>query len=493
MAQWGTMMTFLGIDIGTSSVKLTVIDESCTILATENRRYSLLEPHVGWREIDPESWWVALCVAARTLFARVSPSSLAGVCVTGQMHTTVFADEYGRPVCNSISWNDQRALDDVRPARDALRIALEPQIAKTVSTGSPAISIAWIHKNAPEALEKTASLLGVSDWIACKLGGHAGVDWCWASTSSLFSLATLNWSEAACDYFGVPRRALPTIEDADQIIGSVSVEASLETGIPAGTPIIRGTGDNPAAALATGGAVSGTPTISLGTSGVLMYAHYGVELPEFGKPVLFREGGELRTLVQLTVKSCGSSLDWWVSKVLGHDSFDVGDECVERIDHDMRDLIFFPHLCGEKIIHADPGLRGAFLGLDLDTTRAELTRAVMEGISFGLRSLKDVVMDSDDWSTIRVIGGGSKSDLWMAILSNVLGVNIARIKTCGASQGAAMLALSAVRGERMTTLADQSIDLIDQTQPHAQIQARYDLKYRRYLRIFDALKSIYQE
>lgn len=487
------MAAYLGIDVGTSSVKLTAIDDSGSVVATASQGYGLVEPRPGWREIDPETWWNAVCDAMVRLSASVEPSSIAGVCVTGQMHTVVLADEGGRATCRSIMWNDLRTSDDVPPARLAMRAAGESHIARIVSTGSPAINLAWARRFNPSAFEAAAVFLGVPDWIALRLGGHPGIDWCGASTSSLFSLDGLAWSLPACDYFGIPQGLLPAIEDSDSIIGTVCEKAALRTGLPVGIPIVRGTGDNPAAAIPTGCLSQSAPVISLGTSGVLMYARDGVCQPAYGKPVLVRAGERLRTLVQLTVKSCGSDMEWWVKRVLGLESFSPEDKAVEDLRHDMGDLLFFPHLNGEKVLYSDPSLRGAFLGLSLDTTASEMTRAVMEGVAFGLRSLWEVIEGPGSWDAVRLVGGGSKSNLWTSIVSNVLGVDVVRMRTSGAGQGAAILALCAVTGESLVDVAERAVELLDVVTPDAEICAVYDRKYARYERVYDALESVNNE
>lgn len=486
------MAIYLGIDIGTSSVKITAIGEAGSVLATVSTGYAVEEPQPGWREIDPEVWWCSVCDAMVRLSSSIDVSSIAGVGVTGQMHTIVLMDAAGRPTCRSIMWNDLRTMEDEVSAQEAIEMLNEHQIARNISAGSPALSLAWIRRNDPKAFERTVAFTGVPDWIARRLGGRTGTDWCGASTSSLFNVVEQTWSPEACKLFGVPEEMLPHIDDADCIIGEISVEASFKTGIPAGTPIVRGTGDNPAAAIPTGCLSQGVPVISLGTSGVLMYAQEGVYQPSFGKPVLFKSKEKLKTLVQLTVKSCGSDMEWWVKGVLGRASFSLEDSRVEDVRHDMRGLLFFPHLNGEKVLYSNPSLRGAFFGLGLDTTRSEMTRAVMEGISFGFRSLWETVERSGDWDVLRLVGGGAKSILWASIICNVLGIGVMRMKTSGAGQGAAMLALSAVTGESLEAIAAQSMEPLDIVAPDARVQKAYDSKFILYGRIYKALESIYR-
>lgn len=484
------MAYYLGVDVGTSSIKLTAIDESCQVVATASSGYVPMEPFPGWRELRPGIWWEAFCLAATDLGKKLSLAAVAGVCVTGQMHTIVLLDEDGHAVRDAILWNDLRTVDMSTPARAAMLHAGETNIANIVSSGSPAANLSWIREHDPEAFEKTHVFVGVPDWLAMQLGATPGVDWCGASTSSLFSIEKLSWSKGACLYFGIPRDMLPQIENADDRIGGVSALAAKETGIPEGIPIFRGTGDNPASAIPTGCLFNGSPVISLGTSGVLMYAQDGVCEPSVGKPVLFRANGETKTLVQLTVKSCGSDMEWWVKDILARPSFNLEDSRVEDIAYDTGDLLFFPHLNGEKVLYGDMGVRGCFMGLGLCTTQSELTRAVMEGIAFGLRSLKEVVSESGSWTELRLVGGGSASDLWSAIICNTLGLPVIRVKTSGAGQGAALLALSSVGNSPIAELAGSAEEIIDRIEPTSHIVHRYDEKFERYQRLYSAITSV---
>lgn len=485
------MAAYLGIDVGTSSVKLSVIDETGRVVASVSEDYTIQEPHPGWREIDPAVWWDAVCAGCRALGERVPLGSVMGVGVTGQMHTVVCLDGANRPAGPSIMWNDQRTIDEVALAKNLLEHIGQHALARRIATGSPAINLVWMKKHAPQAFASTKTFIGVPDWIALQLGAPAATDWCGASVTSLFDISRSTWSHQACEALGIPERILPMIEDADCLSGALSKEASEATGLPTGITIVRGTGDNPASSIPTGCLAQGTPTISLGTSGVLMYARRGVVDPAYGKPVLFRARGELSTLVQLSVRSCGSNRQWWNKSILRCKDFELEDERVALLDYDMRGLYFYPHLNGEKVLHADPSVRGAFLGLDLDTTRSELCRALMEGIAFALRSLRDVVEDHKSWDAVSLVGGGSKSDLWAQIISCVLNVQVMRLKTSGAGQGAAMLALAAVTGERLDAIAERAVERIDEVLPEQGISARYDERYEIYQRIYGALHAMY--
>ena len=485
------MATYLGIDIGTSSVKLTAIDENGAPVATAGASYPIEEPQPGWRQIDPLVWWRAVCAACHELASSTPLDSIAGVGVTGQMHTIVQIDENGVPACPSIMWNDMRTLGEVERAKRALEAAGVPAIAKRVSTGSPALNLAWSRDHDPSAFERTSTFIGVPDWVALKLGAAPAIDWCGASTSSLFDIPSQSWSHQALAALGIPKELLPSIEDADCVAGMVSAGAAEETGLPEGAPIVRGTGDNPAAAIPTCCFGDRVPVISIGTSGVLMFACEGLVEPRYGKPVLLRAAEGMRTLVQLSLRSCGSNKAWFDRSILQAENFDFEDPRVADLGYDMRGLYFYPHLNGEKVLHGNPSIRGAFVGLDLDVSRSELRRAVMEGAAFALRCLRDSVEQSTGWSRVRLVGGGSKSDLWTQIIANVMDVPVERLETSGAGQGAAMLACAAVTGEPLDSIAHRSLQVLDVVEPVPEMVERYAGRFETYQRIDGLIGELY--
>ena len=483
---------YLGIDVGTSSVKLTCIDENGLIVATSSKTYECSEPHAGWREIVPEIWWDAICVAAASLGSKVDLSLVAGVGSTGQMHTTVLVDCEGAAVCPAVMWNDQRTIEMAYGEKEWAKRAGLPRVANFLSTGVPALNLAWMAKNNNAIMEKASSVICASDWVALKLGGHIGMDYCGASTTGLYDNASQTWLKSACNHFGISSSLLPPVESADEVIGYVSLQASRETGIPEGAIIVRGTGDNPAAAICTGCLTEGIPTVSLGTSGVLMYSIEGVNFPEVGKPVLFKWGNRLKTQTQLSMRSCGGAKEWLYGQILETDSYDLEDRDVEDPLYDMRDLLFYPHLSGEKVLHGCPSVRGAFLGIDLDTSRSELQRALMEGTAFALRALKEAVPEAREWEYMRLVGGGAKNDFWSGVLANVLGMKLVRLESTGPGHGAALLALSALTGQKLEEAAMRTLEIRDEVAPNTEARKIYNQRFSRYMRIFDALGEIYK-
>ncbi|WP_051353741.1 xylulokinase [Atopobium fossor] len=496
------MSLALGIDVGTSSVKVSAVDISGVIAAEVSVSYHIEEPRSGWKQINPEVWWDATCSALKQLSKKCNLSLVSCIGVTGQMHTPVLLDKTGHPSYDSIMWNDLRTKDLVCDAKQAMHDAGEYNIAKILSTGSPALALFWLKQHNLEIYKNTALVFSVPDWIVYKLTGVKGTDISFASTSSLYSIEKNSWSQAALDYFGISQKMLPVVEGSASITGTLNNVTVVSLGLAKGIPVIRGTGDNPASAISAGclDNYSGInkskisiPVISLGTSGVLMYSHSGIYAPKVGKTVLFSADGiQLESLIQLSIQSCGNDIDWIVTQILEQDSFSFEDASVEDINYDMRDLLFFPHLNGEKTLFVAPNLRGSFLGLDLSTTRSELYRAVMEGISFGFRQMMDAVNGSDEWHELAVVGGGSKSKLWLEILSNVLDKSIYCLSNVSAGQGSALLALDSIQEtNRLSSSSQNESFILRRIDPQRPICDAYHKKYCQYLRIKSAIDTVY--
>lgn len=492
-------MTYsVGIDLGSSSVKLSLIDEGGRLVRTAERAYRVAFPQEGWKEIDPELWWSATREGLRELLgsgegASAEAAEVAAIGVTGQMHTTVFVDAAGRSVRPALMWNDTRTSELVAPAKQALSEAGEAYLAQIVSTGSPALNLQWLHENEPESFDRMTTFLIGPDWIVFKLTGTRGTDFCEASTSSLFDLSAERWSETAREIFDLPEGIYPTVRGSAQVAGTVRPVVACELGLPEDAVVIVGTGDNPAAAIPTGCLTQSKPVLSLGTSGVLMSTRPAPDYTAKGKNILLSlDGKTCLTLVQGAVQSCGSSRAWWDMDIMRYATHTEGDEGIDLGNLGRNHVMFYPHLVGEKTIYADASLRGAFIGLSIDTTRADMGQALMEGIAFAVRQLSEEMgLDLTSLDALQVIGGGSKSTAWMQILADVLHVRTLQMRgEASAGYGMALLALCTATGRELDELCDgaTTVGATFEVQPDA--AARYDAQYERYLRIHDALKAI---
>lgn len=487
--------TFLGIDMGTSSIKLTLIDRQKNILSCASRSYEPDYPEPGWVQIDPEIWYEAMLEAMDEIFAQVPGSRLAAIGITGQMHTLVTLGENGESVYPAIMWNDTRSAGLIPELRNyAQSIPGGEHIAKIVSTGSPAAGLYWLRREKPEIFSGIRHFLIGPDYLVYRLTGVIGTDYCEASTSSLFRMDEMTWSQEMRTFIGADERIYPLVKGSCTRAGCVIADIAARYGFSADTAVITGTGDNIAAAISTGCMQEGYPVISLGTSGVLMIPAdcYG-ELKK-GKTILYSPyGRKFSCLVQGVVQSTGESVKWLTGKVFGNaDLF----ELEKKVDPDRLSgskLIFYPHLSGEKTLFADPLLRGAFFGLGSDTDMADLYGAVLEGICFAFRELTEKMgVSLKRYKSIKVVGGGSKSDLWLQLLADVMGMPTERFRDeAGAGIGVALMALDAALRGIVTENPAQKEEYTDRVfVPEPARRQMYDKKYGRYLRVRPALRYI---
>ncbi|OFK22423.1 hypothetical protein HMPREF2826_01365 [Olsenella sp. HMSC062G07] len=382
-------------------------------------------------------------------------------------------------------------------ARRTLEDIGEKYLSQIISCGSPALNLLWLKENEAENYHRLYKFLIGPDWLVHQMtGSYLGTDYCEASTSSLFNLSKKKWSYAAIDALGLSRALLPNVRSSAEIAGTLHDEYAKALGLSRGIPVIVGTGDNPASALATGCLQNNLPVLSLGTSGVLMFTRPHFDPAFKGKNIqVSLQGNDVINLVQGTVQACGLSFSWWNKSILMRDSFDeVESEITAEFEQSptRKPLIYYPHISGEKTIYGDASLTGAFIGLTSDVTRAQMTLAVMEGVAFGVCQLAEEMQVSlTDFDALKVIGGGSKSDTWMRVLSSVLNVTTVRSESyASASFGAALLALSALRGNSSLVQRNLPVDTMQQFHPNEGLLRHYESVYSKFLRVHDAIKLV---
>ncbi len=487
------MGNYVGIDIGTSSAKLILINEAGTILSESSREYKLLEPMPGWKEIDPEIWMYAVDAAMEELLKDQEPECVKAIGITGQMHTVVVIGKDGTSIRPALMWNDTRTsgmLADIKQ-----RIQENPKvshIANIISTGSPAMNLLWLKENEPENFCKMDKFLIGSDYIVYRLTGNCQTDYCEASTSSLFNLEEEKWSSEIRQMLGFPESIYPEVKGANEIAGILLPEWKDRYHFCDDVKVLVGTGDNPAAAISTGCFAEKYPVLSFGTSGVLMYPKEKIDFRAKGKHILFSfDRTEIMILVQGVVQSCGSSFAWWMKNILKASDYDK--ETKADLSHlGEGKLLFYPHLVGDKTIYADADLRGAFIGIGTDTTRKDMTVAIMEGICFAVKELTEVMQVSkEDLKQLKVIGGGSKNPVWMQILADVLDTEVCQTESgAGAGYGIALAAAGTVGNVSMDEVIENTVRVKRVFAPREYNVNLYREKYQKYLRIHDAVKQI---
>lgn len=489
------MRIFVGIDIGSSSTKLVAVDENGQVVFVTAPEYSFQTPQPLWAESDPEDWWTATCSALKALLEKVPAESIAGIGLTGQMHGLVLLDKAGKVLRPCIMWNDQRTgaqCDRIteRVGREAvLRITGSP-----VLPGFTAPKAVWVQENEPEVWQKTEHILLPKDYIRYRLSGVFATDVSDASGMSLIDVGERKWSATMLEACGIRPEQCPELTESTAVPSKINAEAATATGLKAGTPIVAGGGDQAAGAIGCGIVQPGIVSCTLGTSGVL-FAHSESYQPDAeGRLHTFCSAVPGKWHFMGVQLSSAGSYQWFRNRLAPDVSYDQLNAEAAEVPPGSEGLQFLPYLTGERTPHPDPLARGSFCGLTLRHGRGHLARAVMEGVSFGLRDALEI-MQSLGIRPARIIasGGGAQSALWRQILADTFHTPIVSLNINeGAAYGAAMLASvgcgdqPSVESVGKAWLRETSI-----TEPGTD-QADYDTWYAIYRQLYPALKSVFK-
>ncbi|MGG5314821.1 xylulokinase [Enterococcus sp. AZ072] len=472
---------YIGLDIGTTSIKISAVTQELTPVYEMQYAYDYLTPCKGWTEIDPDTWVEIALEGLKELFQHVPAETVAGIGITGQMHTTVFVDKHGFSVRPAIMWNDNRTKNSLPIIKQTL--TTNPQtahIAKIVSTGSPLASLLWVKENEPESYQQISKFLIAKDYIKLKLTGTYSTDYCDASTSSLYDLTTDQWSKEVQELFELDAEIFPSIQPASTVVGILTPEVCERLGIERQLPVVSGTGDNVASALVSGSFKHDQPLVSLGTSGVVVIPNSQHQLKKVGKNVVAKITKDDRSIItQGTVQAGAKVNSWWLENILYTKEYAKEQNQISKELLGENDVLFFPHMNGEKTLFANPHLKGAFVGLSLETTREEMYLAVLEGLAFGIRQLFKSMRNEDQPEYFTIVGGGAKSDLWINLFANILGYPIKRVLVAQeAVHGAAILAMMGVEGFVDFPEADYQL-----VQPDPMLVKKYNGRYQSYLKL----------
>ena len=440
------MSYVLGIDVSTTATKAVLIDESGAVVGVGASAYGFSVPRPLWSEQDPELWWDGAVAAIRSVIATtgVPADEVVAIGLTGQMHGAVLLDVAGDVLRPAILWNDQRTATEC----DAIRDALGPErlIAITGNdalTGFTAPKLVWVRDHEPDVWRRIAHVLLPKDYLRLRLTGDYALDKADGAGTLLFDLAARDWSTEVLDALRIERAWMPPTWEGPEITGVVTAIAAAATGLRAGTPVVAGGGDQSANAVGVGAVTVGTMALSLGTSGVVFATTDRPLYEPHGRVHAFCHAVPGRWHLMSVMLSAGGSLRWFRDAIVpGVEFGDLVDAAAE-IPAGSGGLLFLPYLSGERSPHPDPLARGAFVGLTLTHDLRHLTRAVLEGVAFGLRDGLDLMIDAGTPvpDQIRASGGGTESPLWRQILADVLGAEIATVNTSeGAAYGAGVLA-----------------------------------------------------
>jgi xylulokinase len=500
-------MFLLGIDVGTGGAKAILIEPGGAVRGSATRAYPLSSPRPRWSEQDPLHWWQATAAAVAEVLraTATAPRQVAAAALTGQMHGLVLLDRGGEVVRPAILWNDQRTAAEC--AAIHARVGLE-RVRRI--TGKPALpgftapKVLWVRAHEPHIFEAAATMLLPKDYVRYRLSGALASDVADASGTSLFDVAARRWSPELIEALDVPRSWLPEVFESPEVVGSVGRAGAAATGLLEGTPICAGAGDQAAEAVGCGIVGEGSVSVTIGTSGVVFAATAGYRVDPGGGLHAYCHAVPGMWHLMGVMLSAGGSLRWYRDALCpeeaaearrrGVDPYDLILEPAAAVPAGSEGLFFLPYLTGERTPHADPDARGAFVGLTLRHSRPHLTRAVLEGVAFGLRDCLNLVRGIGlDTARIRLSGGGARSPLWRQILADVFAQDVVRVReTQGAAYGAAILAgVAAGCFPGVAAAAEAVVGEAETTRPGAQ-RAAYGRAYDGYRDLYPALAPFFR-
>lgn len=499
------MATYLlGIDVSTTATKALLIDEQGRVVAVAATEYPFDTPHPLWSEQDPQLFWTGTVGSIRRVLAAsgVAPADIAAVGLTGQMHGLVLLDDAGAVLRPAILWNDQRTASECAAIEERVgRARVLELTGNRVLTGFTAPKLLWVRANEPEVYARTAHILLPKDFTRYRLTGEFLSDVSDASGTSLFDVGQRRWSDEMLGALEVPRAWLPEVTESPVVSAHVSADAARATGLAAGTPVVAGAGDQAAGAVGTGSVRAGITSVVLGTSGVVFATSDTYRVEPEGRLHAFCHAVPGKWHLMGVMLSAAGSFRWYrdvlggpeqaVAAQTGQDVYDILTAQAAQAPAGCEGLIFLPYLSGERTPYPDPDARAVFFGLTLRHGKAHLTRAVLEGVAYGLRDSLELVraLDAEHPVTqVVVSGGGARSALWRQIFADVFGAEIVTVNaTEGAAYGAALLAGV---GAGVYTSVENACDTVvrvtgrDRPGDAAPVYAEY---YQRYRALYPAL------
>lgn len=473
-------MYFIGVDLGTSACKFLLMDEKGAILNVVSEDYDVEFPHPGWSQQNPADWWAAVRRGIPALLAGHDASKVAGIGCGGQMHGLVALDADDEVIRPAILWNDGRTVEQVRYLNEEVGVEkLLEWTGNIAYAGFTAPKILWMRDEEPENYARIAHVMLPKDYVNHLLTGVYATDVSDASGMLLLDVATRAWSAPMLELCGLTAGQLPAVHESYEAIGTLLPEVAAELGLPGGVVVCAGAGDNAAAAVGTGCVGAGAMNVSLGTSGTVFiptagFSPVGDRIHSF----CHADGGWHLMGCILSAASCNA---WWAGDILGTDDFAGEQAGIDAADASLDLPYFLPYLMGERTPHNDTLARGAFVGMCMSTTRADMTRAVLEGVAFAIRDSVEIARSLGvDVAASTVCGGGAKSPLWLQMLANVLGIELRLPATeQGPGYGGALLAaVAAGVYPDVAAACDAVVSVRATVEPDPAAVAAYEARYQ---------------
>ena len=490
------MKLYIGVDLGTSAVKLLLMDELGQIKNVVSKEYPLEFPQPGWSQQAPEDWRKAVMEGIPELLQGFNGADVAGIGCGGQMHGLVILDSDDNVIRPAILWNDGRTAKQVDYLNnDITKEKLSQLTANIAFAGFTAPKILWMQENEPENFKKIAKIMLPKDYINYILTGVHCCDYSDASGMLLLDVANKCWSKEMLEICGISESQMPGLYESYEVVGTVLPQMAETLGIPASAKVVAGAGDNAAAAVGTGVVGSGGCNISLGTSGTIFISadKFGVDPNNALHAFAHADGGWHLMGCMLSAASCNK---WLCDEILKTKDYAAEQADITADKLGNNHVYFLPYLMGERSPINDTNARGTFIGMTMDTSRRDLVQAVLEGVAFAIRDSFEVAKSLGiDIPTTKICGGGAKSPLWRTIFANVLGIPLELVKTeQGPGYGGAMLAMVGCgKFPSVQAAADALVEVASTVQPDPELTARYEARYQQFKKIYPACKELFSQ
>ena len=486
-------MYYIGVDLGTSALKLVMMKGSGELVKTVSKEYPLYFPHSGWSEQKPEDWFIAVKEGLKEIAAGLD-DKIAGISFGGQMHGLVILDKDDNVLRPAILWNDGRSTEETDYLNNVIgKEKLSKLTANIAFAGFTAPKILWVKNNEPEIFAKISKIMLPKDYISYMLSGSFSTDYSDASGMLLLDVKNKKWSKEMIDICSISEDMLPKLYESYEVVGAIKPELAKELGLNDDIKIVAGAGDNAAAAIGTATVGEGACNISLGTSGTVFISskNFGVDSFNALHSFAHADGNYHLMGCMLSAASCNK---WWMEEILKTKDFAKEQSDIDNLGE--NNVFFLPYLMGERSPHNDPDAAGTFIGMRMDTKREDMTLAIFEGVTFALRDSLEVARSLGiKIDRTMICGGGAKSPLWKRLVANILNVEVeVPVSEEGPGFGAAILAaVGCGEYESVEKAAKSIIKIKEKIKPEADLVVKYEEKYQKFKRIYPALKDVFKE
>ena len=482
---------YIGIDLGTSAVKLLAMDENGKILKTVSVEYPISFPKSGWSEQNPEDWYNGTIEGIGKLLEGDAEKKVDGIGVGGQMHGLVILDKDDNVIRPAILWNDGRTTAETAYLNNEIGMdKLSEYTGNIAFAGFTAPKILWVKNNEPGNFEKISKLMLPKDYIVYRLTGSYVSDYSDASGMLLLDVKNKKWSEKMLEICSIQNVKMPELHESADVVGTVKADIASQLGITGELKVVAGAGDNAAAAVGTGTVGAGGCNLSLGTSGTLFISNdkFSVDDKNSLHSFAHADGGFHLMGCMLSAASCNK---WWMDEVIKDKDYASSQKGITKLGE--NNVFFLPYLMGERSPHNDPEVRAGFLGMSMDTTREDMIQAVLEGVAFGLRDSLEVARSLGIKIEVsNICGGGAKSPLWRRIIANVMNLKleIQENDEGPALGGAILAAVGCGRYSDVISASKSLVKVVETVEPEPELVAKYEEKYKMFKKMYPAVKDL---